>query len=82
MAVLRQQEVLVERMLHTGMVTPQEASLMGAPIEESTRMLVHRGPVWRAPLVIDVLRSLPIMRDVRSLFLICCYNPFTPQCRL
>ena len=34
----------------------------------SPQLLAHRGPTWRAPLVIDVLKSLPIMRNVRPLF--------------
>ncbi len=64
MAVLRQQLVFVERMAHSGMVTPQEAGLMAEPVDTAIRVLAHRGPTWRAPLLIDVLRSLPIMRQV------------------
>lgn len=41
----------------------QEASLMVEPVDTAIRVLAHRGPTWRAPLVIDVLRSLPIMRQ-------------------
>lgn len=43
----------------------QEGSLMAEPVDTAIRVLAHRGPTWRAPLVIDVLRSLPIMRQVR-----------------
>ena len=39
---------------------------MAEPVDTAIRVLAHRGPTWRAPLVIDVLRSLPIMRQVRS----------------
>lgn len=44
----------------------QEGSLMAEPVDTAIRVLAHRGPTWRAPLVIDVLRSLPIMRQVRT----------------
>lgn len=64
MAVLRQQMVFIERMAHSGMVTQQESQMMSEPVDTARRKLAHRGPVWRAPLVIDVLRSMPIMRDV------------------
>jgi hypothetical protein len=40
---------------------------MAEPVDTAIRVLAHRGPTWRAPLVIDVLRSLPIMRQVRTL---------------
>lgn len=66
MAVLRQQLVFLERMAHSGMVTEQEAFLMAEPVDTAIRVLAHRGPTWRAPLVIDVLRSLPIMRHVST----------------
>lgn len=39
---------------------------MAEPVDTAIRVLAHRGPTWRAPLVIDVLRSLPIMRQVRT----------------
>ena len=39
---------------------------MAEPVDTAIRVLAHRGPTWRAPLVIDVLRSLPIMRQVRA----------------
>jgi len=64
MAVLRQQMVFIERMAHSGMVTQQESQMMSEPVDTARRKLAHRGPVWRAPLVIDVLRSMPIMRDL------------------
>ncbi len=79
MAVLRQQLVFVERMAHSGMVTGQEAGLMAEPIDTRIRVLAHRGPTWRAPLVIDVLRSLPIMRQVDSPFM---DSPFMDLFRL
>jgi hypothetical protein len=44
----------------------QEGGLMAEPVDTAIRVLAHRGPTWRAPLVIDVLRSLPIMRQVRA----------------
>ena len=56
---------------------------MAEPVDTAIRVLAHRGPTWRAPLVIDVLRSLPIMRQVRaapgSLVLAACMS--TPSLR-
>jgi len=34
------------------------------PIDKRERELERKGPVWRAPLVIDVLRNLPFLRHV------------------
>lgn len=34
------------------------------PIDKRERKLEQKGPVWRAPLVIDVLRNLPFLRHV------------------
>lgn len=34
------------------------------PIDKRERGLERKGPVWRAPLVIDVLRNLPFLRHV------------------
>ena len=37
-------------------------SLTCSPMERRERALKHTGPVWRAPLVTEVLRNLPFMR--------------------
>ena len=67
MAVLRQQLVFVEHLQETGMLSEREAALMSVPIDMRVRKLSHQGPVWRAPLTHDVLRSIPILHEVRSL---------------
>lgn len=38
--------------------------LQHRPIDKRERKLERKGPVWRAPLVIDVLRNLPFLRHV------------------
>ncbi len=66
MAVLRQQLVFVEHLQETGMLSEREAALMSVPIDMRVRKLSHQGPVWRAPLTHDVLRSIPILHEVLS----------------
>ena len=66
MAVLRQQLVFVEHLQETGMLSEREAGLMSVPIDMRVRKLSHQGPVWRAPLTHDVLRSIPILHEVRG----------------
>ena len=66
MAVLRQQLVFVEHLQETGMLSEREAGLMSVPIDMRIRKLSHQGPVWRAPLTHDVLRSIPILHEVRT----------------
>ena len=64
MAILRQQAVFVEHLAETGMLSKRESELMEVPIGRRIRRLAHAGPVWRAPLIAEVLHSMPIMREV------------------
>ena len=32
------------------------------PVEEKERVLTSTGPTWKAPTVVEVLRSLPFLR--------------------
>ena len=75
MAVLRQQLVFVEHLQETGMLSVREAQLMSVPIDMRVRKLSHQGPVWRAPLTNDVLRSIPILHEVRF----CCTVVAEPE---
>lgn len=64
MAVLRQQLVFVDHLSDTGMLTKRDVELMEEPINDRIRQLAHTGPVWRAPLTAEVLRSIPIWNEV------------------
>ena len=64
MAILRQQASFVEHLAETGMLSKRESDLMEVPIDRCIRRLAHDGPTWRAPLTSEVLRSMPILREV------------------
>ena len=79
MAVLRQALVFVDHLCEIGMLTLREFDLMELPIDNLNRRLQHRGPVWRAPVNAEVLRSIAILREVRRGALdphrFCCASP-------
>lgn len=64
MAIMRQQARFIEQLYSTGMVDEQEKEELMEPVEARERALSRLGAVWRPPLLLEILHSLPFFANV------------------
>ncbi|KAK9785975.1 hypothetical protein WJX73_007453 [Symbiochloris irregularis] len=62
MAVLRQQQQFIKQLFDSGVVEETERDELARPLQEKERRLTQKGPVWKAPTFIEVLRSIPFLK--------------------
>jgi hypothetical protein len=62
MAVMRRQAAFVAEAFDTGAVDADERDALLAPLAAREAALERRGPFWRAPSPVDVLKELPFCR--------------------
>ncbi|MCJ1423634.1 hypothetical protein MMC29_001518 [Sticta canariensis] len=58
------QASFVEQLYKTGMVDEGEKDMLSDVIDRQLRRLGRRGPQWRVPLVVEVLRGMPALQGL------------------